>query len=109
VLCIIGSTVLALNAPEEQSVTTIAAFKHLFLSVGFLVWASILIVISLVIVFWAAPKWGKTHMLPYISVCSLIGGISVSCTQGLGASIVTSIQGWVPCSSSEEGGLGGSC
>jgi hypothetical protein len=31
--------------------------------------------------------------MPYIAVCSLIGGISVSCTQGLGASIVTSIQG----------------
>ncbi len=26
-------------------------------------------------------------------VCSLIGGLSVSCTQGLGACIVTSIRG----------------
>lgn len=32
-------------------------------------------------------------MMPYISVCSLIGGISVSCTQGLGSAIITSIQG----------------
>ncbi|KAG9094448.1 hypothetical protein FRC06_010801 [Ceratobasidium sp. 370] len=32
-------------------------------------------------------------MLWYILVCSLIGGLSVSCTQGLGASIVTSIRG----------------
>jgi hypothetical protein len=29
----------------------------------------------------------------YITVCSLIGGLSVSCTQGLGSSIVTSIRG----------------
>ena len=35
-------------------------------------------------------------MMPYISICSLVGGISVSCTQGLGASIVTSILGLVP-------------
>jgi len=49
--------------------------------------------ISLVIVFYVAPRWGKKTMLPYISVCSLVGGISVSCTQGLGSAIVTSIQG----------------
>ncbi|OCF34265.1 hypothetical protein I317_02477 [Kwoniella heveanensis CBS 569] len=92
-LCIIGAVILALNAPEQQSVTTINEFKKYFLSVGFLVWASLLIAGSLVIVFFVAPRWGKKSMLPYISICSLIGGISVSCTQGLGASIVTSIQG----------------
>ncbi|WVQ94914.1 hypothetical protein IAU59_002000 [Kwoniella sp. CBS 9459] len=92
-LCIIGAVILALNAPEQQSVTTINEFKKFFLSVGFLVWASLLIVGSLVIRFFAVPRWGKKSMLPYISICSLIGGVSVSCTQGLGASIVTSIQG----------------
>ncbi|TYJ59012.1 hypothetical protein B9479_000451 [Cryptococcus floricola] len=92
-LCIMGAVILALNAPEEQSVTTIAAFKKLFLSAGFLAWASILIVGSLVMIFYVAPRWGKKSMLPYISICSLIGGLSVSCTQGLGSSIVTSIQG----------------
>ncbi|KAK4688681.1 magnesium transporter, partial [Tremellales sp. Uapishka_1] len=93
VLCIIGATILALNAPEQQSVTTIDAFKKLFLSVGFLVWGSLLIVGSIVLVLFVAPRWGKKHMVVYISICSLIGGISVSCTQGLGSSIVTSIQG----------------
>ncbi|KAL7424519.1 hypothetical protein Q5752_000203 [Cryptotrichosporon argae] len=92
-LCIIGSVILALNAPEEQSVTTIAGFKALFLSVGFLVWAGICIAAALVVIFYVAPRWGKTNMMPYISVCSIIGGISVSCTQGLGASIITSVQG----------------
>ncbi|KAI0348820.1 DUF803-domain-containing protein [Trametes cingulata] len=32
-------------------------------------------------------------MMPYLGICSLIGELSVSCTQGLGASIVTSIRG----------------
>ena len=92
-LCIIGATILALNAPEQQSVTTIAGFKHLFLSPGFLVWGSLLIVTAGVLIFFVAPRYGKKNMMTYISICSLIGGISVSCTQGLGASIVTSIQG----------------
>jgi hypothetical protein len=92
-LCVLGSVILALNAPQEQSVRTINEFKHLFISPGFLVWAGLCIVASLVTVFYVAPRWGKTNMMPYISVCSLIGGISVSCTQGLGSAIITSIQG----------------
>lgn len=92
-LCIIGSVILALNAPEEQSVTTIEGFKRLFLAPGFLVWASLLIIVSLVLIFYAVPRWGKKTMMVYISICSLIGGISVSCTQGLGASIVSTIGG----------------
>ncbi|ELU37231.1 DUF803 domain-containing membrane protein [Rhizoctonia solani AG-1 IA] len=92
VICI-GSVVIALNAPEEQSVTTIAEFKKLFLAPGFLSFGSVVIAVSLVIIFYFAPRYGKTSMLWYILVCSLIGGLSVSCTQGLGASIVTSIRG----------------
>ena len=56
---------------------------------------SLCIVASLVLKFYAVPKWGRTSMLPFVSICSLIGGISVSCTQGVGASVVTSIGGYV--------------
>jgi hypothetical protein len=39
----------------------------------------------LTIIIFFAPKYGEKSMLWYISVCSLIGGLSVSCTTGLGA------------------------
>ncbi|OJT10012.1 hypothetical protein TRAPUB_13501 [Trametes pubescens] len=93
VQCLLGASILALNGPEEQSVSTIEGFKHLFLAPWFLAYGSVVLVAAAVLAFWAAPKWGKQSMLPYIGVCSLIGGLSVSCTQGLGASIVTSIRG----------------
>ncbi|KAF9506961.1 hypothetical protein BS47DRAFT_1321551 [Hydnum rufescens UP504] len=91
--CITGSIIVALNAPQQQSVTTIAEFKHLFLAPGFLVFGGAIILVALVIVFFIAPKYGKKNMLWYIIVCSLFGGLSVSCTQGLGACIITSIRG----------------
>jgi magnesium transporter len=91
--CILGASILALNAPEEQSVTNIADFKKLFLAPGFLSWGSVAIVSSVVLAAWVAPKYGHKTMLPYIGVCSLIGGLSVSCIQGLGACILTSIRG----------------
>jgi len=74
--CILGASILALNAPEEQSVTNIADFKKLFLAPGFLSWGSVAIVASVVLIVWVAPKYGHKSMLPYIGVCSLIGGLS---------------------------------
>lgn len=40
-----------------------------------------------------AFRYGKKNMLWYIGVCSMIGGISVSVTTGLGAAIVTTAMG----------------
>ena len=56
-----------------------------------MVYGGIAIVISLILVFYCGPRWGKKNMLVYISVCSLIGSISVVFTQGLGSAIVHSI------------------
>lgn len=93
VQCILGAIVIALNAPEQQSVSTIQAFKKLFLAPGFLSYGSCCIAAALFIILWVAPRYGKKTMIWYITICSVIGGISVSCTQGLGACIVTSIRG----------------
>lgn len=92
-LSILGSVIIALNGPTEASVGQIEDFKKLFLSIGFLIYAGILITAALVIIFFAAPRWGKQSMLWYIFVCSMIGGISVSVTTGLGAAIVTTAAG----------------
>ncbi|KAG1765384.1 magnesium transporter NIPA-domain-containing protein [Suillus placidus] len=75
-LCIIGSTIIALNGPQEQTPGEIELFKKLFLAPGFLAYISALITIALSIIFYFGPKYGKNNMLWYISVCSTIGGIS---------------------------------
>ncbi|CAM0141872.1 unnamed protein product [Umbelopsis sp. WA50703] len=90
--CIVGAVVIVLHAPQQNtSDTGIDAFQKQFLSVAFLVYFGLSVLISLVLVFWAGPRWGKKNMLVYIFVCSLIGSISVVCTQGLGAAIIHSI------------------
>lgn len=57
---------------------------------------SLVIVSCLVIVWKVAPKYGKKHMLVYITICSLIGSLSVVATQGLGAAIVRNITTGTP-------------
>ncbi|KAJ4490945.1 magnesium transporter NIPA-domain-containing protein [Lentinula aciculospora] len=92
-LCIIGSVIIALNGPSENSVGQIRDFEKLFLAPGFISYASVLIAAALAIIFYFAPRYGKKSMLWYIFVCSMIGGISVSVTTGLGAAIVTTAEG----------------
>ncbi|KZF21438.1 DUF803-domain-containing protein [Xylona heveae TC161] len=91
--CIIGSVVIAINAPEQSSAADIQEMKHYVISPGFLSYAGVIIVGCVFVALWAGPRYGKKSMMVYLSICSLIGGLSVVATQGLGAAIVTQIGG----------------
>lgn len=92
-LCVVGSVIIAINAPEQKIGGDIRRYEHFFIAPGFLTWVGICVVVSLILAFVVARKYGKRSMLVYITVCSLIGGLSVSVTSGLGSAIVLSIRG----------------
>ena len=92
-LCIVGSVVIVMNAPQESSVANIQQMQKFVVTPGFLSYAGVVIVGSVVAAFYAAPRWGKTNMLVYISICSWVGGLSVVATQGLGAAIIAQAGG----------------
>lgn len=92
-LCIIGSVIIVMNAPAESSAANIQEMQHFVIAPGFLSYASLIIAGCIVLIIWVAPRYGKKSMLIYISICSLIGGLSVVATQGLGAAIVAQIGG----------------
>jgi drug/metabolite transporter (DMT)-like permease len=92
-ICIVGSVVIAMNAPEQSSAATIQQMQRFVIAPGFLTYAGIIIVACAFIAIWAGPRYGKRTMLVYLTVCSLIGGLSVVATQGLGAAIVTQASG----------------
>ncbi|KAI8335151.1 magnesium transporter NIPA-domain-containing protein [Chlamydoabsidia padenii] len=90
--CIIGAVMIVLHAPTNAAGdSSVEGFKHLVLSVGFLVYASLIIIVSLILIFYCGPRWGKKNMLVYISICSVIGSLSVVFTQGFGSAIIYSI------------------
>ena len=92
-LCVVGSVIIAVNAPEEKVGGNIRQYEHMFIAPGFLTWLCLCVVVSLILIFVAARKYGKRNMLVYITVCSVIGGLSVSVTSGLGSAILLSIRG----------------
>jgi hypothetical protein len=91
--CIIGSVVIAVNAPEQSAVAKIEDMQKWVIAPGFLSYAGVIIVACAVTAFWLGPKYGKKTMMVYISICSLIGGLSVVATQGLGAAVVAQASG----------------
>jgi hypothetical protein len=58
-----------------------------------LVYAGLIIVGAIFTALWAGPRYGKTSMFVYISICSMVGGLSVVATQGLGSAILAQING----------------
>ncbi|KAL8872521.1 MAG: hypothetical protein Q9174_001865 [Haloplaca sp. 1 TL-2023] len=92
-MCIVGSIVIVLNAPEQSAVADIQSMQDFVIAPGFLSYAGVVILGCTFIALWAGPRYGKKSMLVYISICSLIGGLSVVATQGLGSAVVAQIRG----------------
>ncbi|KAJ5088083.1 hypothetical protein N7456_011699 [Penicillium angulare] len=91
--CIIGSVVIAMNAPQQSSVSNIQEMQHYVISPGFLTYTGIIIVGAIFTALWVGPRYGKKSMFVYISICSMVGGLSVVATQGLGSAIIAWIGG----------------
>lgn len=91
--CIIGSVIIAMNAPTQSSVANIQDMRHYVITPGFLSFAGVIIVVSAFLAIWAGPRYGKKSMFVYLTICSLTGGLSVVATQGLGAAIIAQIMG----------------
>ena len=93
VLCILGSVSIALNIPSSSAVKNIEEMQDFVLKPGILVYGGIVILACLFIAIWCGPRYGNKNVLVYLSICSLIGGLSVVATQGLGSSILAAIGG----------------
>ncbi|XP_015200671.1 magnesium transporter NIPA2 isoform X2 [Lepisosteus oculatus] len=83
-LSVLGSTMMVIHSPQDEEVKSLQEMGEKLQSPGFLAFAATLVVISLVLIFAIAPKWGQSNILVYISICSLIGAFSVSSVKGLG-------------------------
>ncbi|KAL8918594.1 MAG: hypothetical protein Q9172_005348 [Xanthocarpia lactea] len=95
-MCIVGSVVIALNAPEQSAIANIQDMQRFVIAPGFLSYTGVVIISCVFIALWVGPRYGKKSMLVYLSICSLIGGLSVVATQGFGAAITAQIRGGEP-------------
>ncbi|RVE64264.1 hypothetical protein OJAV_G00144860 [Oryzias javanicus] len=88
-LCVLGSVLLVVHAPQEQEVTSLRDMTNKLLEPGFLVYAALVLLLCAVLVWYFCPRWGRSNILVYISICSLLGAFTVSSVKGLAIAINT--------------------
>ncbi|XP_029030274.1 magnesium transporter NIPA4 isoform X2 [Betta splendens] len=88
-LCVLGSILLVIHAPEEQEVTSLQDMTNKLLEPGFLVYAAAVLVLCILLVLYVCPRFGRSNILVYISICSLLGAFTVSSVKGLAIAINT--------------------
>ncbi len=93
VLCILGAVNISLNIPSSSAVKDIQDMQQYVLKPGILVYGGIVILSSVFLAVWAGPRYGNKNVMVYLSICSLVGGLSVVATQGLGSAILAQIGG----------------
>ncbi|XP_069395556.1 magnesium transporter NIPA4 [Paralichthys olivaceus] len=88
-LCVMGSILLVIHAPEEQEVTSLQDMTDKLLKPGFLVYVSVVLLLCAVLVLYFSPRFGRSNILVFISICSLLGAFTVSSVKGLAIAIDT--------------------
>lgn len=78
VLCIVGSTVIILHAPEEEAPSSVTQIWHLATQPAFLCYAASALSVSLILMLHCAPRYGQTNIVVYIGICSVIGSLTVN-------------------------------
>uniref|UniRef100_A0A8V0YSB4 NIPA like domain containing 4 n=1 Tax=Gallus gallus TaxID=9031 RepID=A0A8V0YSB4_CHICK len=86
-LSLVGSTVMVIHAPEEEEVTTLDEMLFKLKEPGFLAYAVVLLAVCFLLILYLAPRYGRSNILIYLTICSVIGAFSVSSVKGLGIAI----------------------
>ena len=60
---------------------------------GFLMYCLTVLVFTLVMVYAVAPKYGRKNPLVYLSICSLVGSVSVMAVKGFGVALKLTLGG----------------
>ncbi|XP_048855285.1 magnesium transporter NIPA2 isoform X1 [Brienomyrus brachyistius] len=87
VLSILGSTTMVIHAPQEEEINSLKDMAGKLVDPGFVVFATFVVIVALILIFVVGPRHGQVNILVYITICSVIGALSVSCVKGLGITI----------------------
>eukprot|EP00038_Savillea_parva_P026892 m.56665 g.56665 ORF g.56665 m.56665 type:complete len:398 (+) comp7693_c2_seq2:98-1291(+) len=93
-LCVLGSTVIVLNCPSEREMTSVDEITMMMkTNLTFQLYTLLVASGVLVLIYDYAPRFGKTNVFVYVSVCSLVGSISVIGVKGLSIGLKLTFSG----------------
>ncbi|OVA04161.1 Magnesium transporter NIPA [Macleaya cordata] len=93
VLCIVGSTIIVLHAPDEHPLNSVDEIWDLAIQPAFLLYTVAAIATVLVLMLHCAPRYGQTNIMIYIGICSVIGSLTVMSVKAIGIAIKLTVEG----------------
>ncbi|RYR05628.1 hypothetical protein Ahy_B06g085468 [Arachis hypogaea] len=101
-MCIVGSTVIVLHAPQEKSLTSVqeiwllavqSVVLPVYLFCAFLLYTASAMAVTLFLILYCVPRYGQTGILVYIGICSVIGSLTVMSVKAIGIAIKLTLEG----------------
>ncbi|KIH93104.1 hypothetical protein SPBR_02645 [Sporothrix brasiliensis 5110] len=92
-ICLIGAVIIVLHAPPDEDISTIDEILHDAIQPGFLIYSFTVTVYSVIAIYKLAPVYGKRNPLIYLSICSLVGSISVMAIKAFGIALKLTFSG----------------
>ena len=95
-LCAVGSTVIVLHAPTEKDISSMRDLQIKISNPLVIIYVNIVVAISLILIYFFRIKYAETSfrtLLIWLSVCSMIGSLSVMSCKGLGLAITNTVSG----------------
>ncbi|KAH9664703.1 putative magnesium transporter [Citrus sinensis] len=92
-LCVVGSTMIVLHAPLEESLNSVQEIWVLATQPAFLLYVGSVVAVALVLILYCAPRYGQTNILIYIGICSVIGSLTVMSVKAIGIAIKLTLEG----------------
>ncbi|XP_004250362.1 probable magnesium transporter NIPA6 [Solanum lycopersicum] len=92
-LCIVGSVVIVFHAPREHDLNSVDEIWALATQPAFLLYTASAVAITLVLVLYCEPRYGRTNIMVYIGVCSIIGSLTVMSIKAIGIAIKLTLEG----------------
>ncbi|KAL1362096.1 hypothetical protein HN51_010377 [Arachis hypogaea] len=91
--CIVGSIVIVIHAPQEQTPTSVQEIWDLATQPAFLFYAVATISLVLALILHFEPRYGQSNMLVYLGICSLMGSFTVVSIKAIGIAIKLTLDG----------------
>ncbi|GAB2267913.1 hypothetical protein Dimus_002888 [Dionaea muscipula] len=93
VCCMVGSVVIVLHAPQEQSPTSVLQIWALATQPAFLIYSAATLSVVVALIFYFEQRYGQSNMLIYLGICSLIGSLTVVSIKAIGIAIKLTFEG----------------
>ncbi|WVQ75940.1 hypothetical protein IAR50_005575 [Cryptococcus sp. DSM 104548] len=91
--CIIGSVVIVLHAPSDKEVETVDEILSYAARPVFLAYITFVGIFSLFMIYRVVPTHGTKNPMVYLSICSLVGSVSVMAIKGFGVALKLTLSG----------------